>query len=512
MPEGGPKDEDPPKFIRATPENYTTNFSSDEIRILFDEYVKLEDPQQQIIISPPMDPKPSIMPMGSARKDVKIEIFDTLQENTTYTINFGKSIVDNNEGNPLPYFKYVFSTGDYIDSLAVSGSVEDAYLKAPDEFISIYLYEVDSAFSDSAVFKTTPRYVTYTLDSTNNFTLENLKEGKYQMLAILDKNNNYLYNPKREKIAFLDHYINIPTDSTYTLRLFKEKLPFEPERPKQYKGQQIIFGYEGTTHLDSVHINLLNDKPAGFASRIVKDPEKDTLYYWYAPKLKTDSLSFEVASPAGIDTLYTKIGEVDRDSLKVSAEPSSNINFNEDLVLKATTPLVSYDENYISLLDKDSAAVPFTTELKPLENQLLIKFDKTENNKYQFQALPGAVTDLFDATNDTISKELRTAALADYGKVILHLQNVQNYPILVQLTDLKGNVQAEKYSTGGNSFEFKYLKPGKFFIRIIFDRNENGKWDTGDYLEKRQPEKIEYFPDTLDVRANWDINQSFILK
>ncbi|MGA9588777.1 MAG: hypothetical protein WBV11_02995, partial [Salegentibacter sp.] len=335
---------------------------------------------------------------------------------------------------------------------------------------------------------------------------------KYQMLAILDKNNNYLYNPKREKIAFLDHYINIPTDSTYTLRLFKENLQFQPNRPKQYKGQQIIFGYEGSTHLDSVHINLLNDKPSGFASRIVKDPEKDTLYYWYAPKLETDSLSFEVASPAGIDTLYTKIGEVDRDSLKVSVEPSSNLGFNENVVLKATTPMVSYDENYFSLLDQDSAAVPFTTEFNPLENELLIKFDKTESNKYQFQALPGAVTDLFAATNDTISKQFRTAALADYGNIVLRLQNVQNYPIIAQLTNLKGEVQAEKYSTGDNTFEFKNLKPGKFFIRIIFDRNGNGKWDTGDYLQKRQPEKIEYFPDTLDVRANWDINQSFILK
>ena len=126
--------------------------------------------------------------------------------------------------------------------------------------------------------------------------------------------------------------------------------------------------------------------------------------------------------------------------------------------------------------------------------------------------MPGAVTDLFAATNDTINKQFRTAALADYGNIVLRLQNVQNYPIIAQLTDLKGDVQAEKYSTGDNTFEFKNLKPGKFFIRIIFDRNGNEKWDTGDYLKKRQPEKIEYFPDTLDVRANWDINQSFILK
>lgn len=157
MPEGGPKDEEPPEFIRANPENYTTNFNKKEIRIFFDEYIKLKNPQQQVIISPPMSPRPSILPLGTARRDVQIEIFDTLEENTTYTINFGKSIIDNNEGNPLNYFKYVFSTGDYIDSLEVGGTVEDAYLKKPADFISVFLYEVDSTFSDSVVYQQTPR-------------------------------------------------------------------------------------------------------------------------------------------------------------------------------------------------------------------------------------------------------------------------------------------------------------------------------------------------------------------
>ena len=197
MPEGGPIDEEPPRFIRANPENYTTNFDAKEISILFNEFIKLENPQQQIIISPPMDPKPNILPLGQARKDVKIEITDTLRENTTYAINFGKSIVDNNEGNPYPYFKYVFSTGDYIDSLEVSGFIEDAYLKETPEFVSIFLYEMDSTYTDSVVYNEIPRYVAYTRDSSVNFDLENLKAGKYQMVAILDDNANYKFNPAK---------------------------------------------------------------------------------------------------------------------------------------------------------------------------------------------------------------------------------------------------------------------------------------------------------------------------
>ncbi|WP_373058584.1 Ig-like domain-containing protein [Zunongwangia sp. H14] len=512
MPEGGPEDMEPPRFLRASPENFTTHFDAEEIRIFFNEYVKLKNAQQQIIISPPMDPRPSILPLGSARKDVRIQIFDTLQENTTYLVNFGKSITDNNEGNPLNYFKYVFSTGNYIDSLEVEGTVEDAYLKKPADFISIFLYEVDSTFSDSAVYKKTPRYVTYTLDSTNIFRLENLKAGTYQMLALLDKNDNYKFNPKNEKIGFIDHYITIPTDSTYKITIFEENLNFEVQRPRQFKGQQIVFGYEGVTALDSVQIELLTPKPAGFTSRIIKDSQTDSLYYWYQPKIETDSLSFEVTSPQSRDTLYTKITEMPTDSLKVSAEPSGSIDFEQDVVLKANTPLVSSDESKIKVLDKDSLPVPFSTELNLLANEFHISFKKTESNTYTLQALPGTVTDLFEDTNDTIIKQVKTRALSELGTLTFRLQNVKQFPIIAQLTDLNGKVQAEKYSEGETVLDFQNLKPGEFFMRLVFDRNKNGKWDTGDYLKKRQPEHIEYFPDTLEVRANWDQNEQFILE
>ena len=512
MPEGGPEDEEPPKFIKANPENYNTNFSAEEIRIFFNEYIKLEDARQQIVISPPIEPRPSIMPMGTARKDVMIDNLDSLQENTTYTINFGKSIVDNNEGNPLPYFKYVFSTGDYLDSLAVSGTVEDAYLKAPTEFISIFLYPVDSTFSDSLVYKETPRYITYTLDSSVNFELENLKEGTYQMLAVEDKNDNYLFNPKNEKIAFIEDYITLPTDTTYQLTLFKEELKFEAQRPKLLKGNQILFGYEGKKGVDSVKINLLTPKPQGYKSRIVKDKKTDTLYYWYNIRPENDSLSFEVVSPQRRDTLSTKIGEAERDSLNVTTEPAGNIQFDQKFKLKANTPIIKFNQELISIRDKDSVLIPFTAKMRELENEIIISFEKEESSKYQVLALPGAVTDLFEETNDTIQQNLATKAYSEYGSIILRLQNVKKYPVLVQLSNEKGELQVEKVSTGENSFHFRFLKPAKYLIRVIFDENNNGKWDTGDYLEKRQPEEIQYYRDTIDVRSNWDMNENFILK
>ncbi|MDT0687934.1 Ig-like domain-containing protein [Autumnicola psychrophila] len=512
MPEGGPKDEDPPEFIRANPENYTTNFNKKEIRIFFDEYIKLNNPQQQVIISPPMSPRPAILPLGTARRDVQIEIFDTLEENTTYTINFGKSIIDNNEGNPLNYFKYVFSTGDYIDSLEVSGTVEDAYLKKPADFISVFLYEVDSTFSDSVVYQQTPRYVTYTRDSTNNFQLENLKAGTYKMVAITDNNDNYLFNPATEKIGFVENHITIPTDSTFEITLFKEELEFEVQRPKQLKGQQILFGYEGVTDLDSVRIALLNPKPDDFSSRIVKDRKTDSLYYWYEPQLETDSLYFEVISPKSRDTLIARISEMERDSLNVSVTPSGNIGFDQEVIFRANTPLVEKNDSFISIMNQDSIAIPFSTELDLLENELRVSFEKEESSKYSVMALPGTVVDMFAATNDTLTQRVSTKAFSEFGNLTFRLQNVEQYPIIVQLTDLKGEVILEKYSTGESVVSFGNVNPGEYFMRIIYDRNENNKWDTGNYLKKIKPEQIEYFPDTLDIRANWDTNELFILE
>lgn len=511
MPEGGPEDEEPPKFLRASPENFSTNFNKEEIRIYFDEYIKLDNPTQQIIISPPMDPKPNILPMGSARKDIRIEIFDTLQENTTYTINFGKSIVDNNEANELPYFQYVFSTGDYLDSLSISGTVSDATLKEPEGPVSIFLYEVDTTFSDSSVYSKIPRYVTYSLDSLHTFKMENLKEGTYQIVAVQDNNNNYNYNPKSEKIGFIEDYITIPGDTSFHITLFKEELDFEAERPKLLKGNQILFGYEGTPELDSIEINLLNPRPTGYESRIVKDVKTDTLYYWYNQQPESDSLSFEVVSPNSRDTLFTKIAEMPRDSLNVTSEPSGNIEFSQNFKFRANTPLVDSNKEMIRVLDTDSVEVEFSTELRPYENELLLIFEKEENSNYYVRALPGALTDLFGDTNDTISQQLKTKPYSDYGSIILSLQNVDRFPIITQITNVEGEVKTERFSEGETDFNLNFLTPGKYLIRVIYDDNANQKWDTGNYLQKRPPEEIQYYRDTIEVRSNWDMRETFSL-
>ncbi|MFD2517173.1 Ig-like domain-containing protein [Salinimicrobium flavum] len=508
-PDGGPEDTDPPQYVRARPENFTTNFKSNEIRIYFDEYIKMNDPQRQIIISPPMDPRPEITPLGTASKSIRIRINDTLQPNTTYTINFGRSITDNNEGNPLDFFTYAFSTGPYIDSLTVTGNVSDALLKAPDPFISVMLYEVDSTYTDSVIYNRTPRYITNTLDSATTFQLNNLKEGTYQLVGMRDVNNNYLFDAGTDKVAFADKYINIPTDSVFDLSLFREIAPFRFLRPQQKAQQHLIMGYEGLVIPDSLQINMISPAPGAFESRLTKEPEKDTLHFWYKPATERDTIKFVAQMRVYSDTLITRLKEMKSDSLQFSFEPKSPINFDQDLRILPTIPLASTNDSLIRITDKDTLPVVFSAVYDEWRNEYKMSFDKQEDQAYTITALPGAFTDFFGKKNDTISTRIRTQSFADYGNLSLILQGVQNFPVIIQLTDEKGKVQAERYSSGGTTADFRNLKPGKYLLRLIYDSNENRIWDTGSFLQRRQPEKVVYFPDVLDVRANWDVSQPF---
>jgi uncharacterized protein (DUF2141 family) len=509
-PQGGPIDIEPPRFVRANPENYSTNFKSNEIRIFFNEYIKLNEAQRQIIISPPMDPRPEITPMGTASKMVRIRINDTLQPNTTYTINFGRSIVDNNEGNPLDFFQYVFSTGSYIDSLSISGVVTDAYLAQPDPFISVMLYEVDSTYSDSVVYNQTPRYITNTLDSTF-FQLNNLKEGTYQMVAMRDDNNNYKFDPKNEKIAFLKDFITVPSDSLYELTLFKEIPAFSTTRPAQIAEQHLVFGYTGKLDRDSLQINMISPTPENFESRITKDPAKDTLHYWYKPLIESDSLKFIAETPQVRDTLIVRRKKMNKDSLSFSFDPSGTLAFNRNVNILPTIPLENINDSLIGVFKSDSIPVEFTTRHEAFENRLVLEFKKEESSNYRFRALPGAFTDFYGTQNDSIEKNFRTQSYSDFGSAIVSLQNVEQYSVILQLTNEKGEVQSSEYLNSGTNHTFQYLKAGKYLLRAIYDTNENGIWDTGNYLKEEQPEEIIYFPDVLDIRANWDQTYVFPL-
>lgn len=508
-PTGGEKDKEPPIITKTIPENFSTNFKGNEIRIYFDEFVKVKNMQKQLIISPPMNTEPTISPLSTASKYIKIIINDTLEDNTTYAFNFGQSIVDNNEENPYEYYRYVFSTGDIIDSLSVKGTIIDAEKRKPDTFVSVMLYELDSTYTDSTVYKQKPKYITNTLDSLTTFSIENIKEGQYKLIALKDNNGNFTYQQKNDKIGFYEGVVSVPTDSTYILKLFQEDLDFDVVRPKQIAGQKIAFGYEGD--YQDMKIDILGETPDDFETRITKDKTKDTLYYWYKPKIEIDSALFVITNKTFIDTLTHKFRDIDKDTLVIKPVNSGTLNFTEDFIVEGTVPFVNIDEKKITILDQDSTRVAFTTKFNELENSYYFNFEKKESDKYTIQMLPNAFEGFFGNVNDTLNYSVRTKTLADYGNIRIQLKNAE-YPVIVQITTDKGEVKYEQFATEERLFDFKNIDPGSYYIRVVFDANGNQKWDSGNYLKKQQPERISYYPDIIDGRAGWDQVFEFILK
>ena len=486
------------------------NFKTNKIRLYFDEYVKLKDIEKQLIVSPPLKYTPIITPQGSANKYVEIILKDTLKENTTYTFNFGQSIIDNNEGNPYSFLTYVFSTGDYIDSLKVSGVVKDAFNKNADTFISIMLYEIDSTYTDSTIYRQPPNYITNTLDSTPIFHLKNLKEGKYAMFGVKDEAKNNIFNQKTDKIAFIKDTINLPTDSVYLLTMFKEIPDYSISVPNFAAKNKIIFGYQGNGK--DISIKPLSILPDTVKTKITKEREKDTLNYWFTP-FKVDSLVFTVSNEKErlIDTFTVKTKKVAMDTLILQANQRGSLEFGRPFYIGANTPISSMDSSKVSMIRKDSSMVKFALELDTLGNKIDFDFEVEPNESYVLDLLPGAIMDFFGTENDTLSYRLTTKSYADFGNLRLTLEGPVTYPLIVQLTDEKGKTKKELFATEPQIFEFNNIDPSKYLIRLIFDVNNNQKWDTGNYLKQIQPERVVYYPNVLEVRANWEMEQTFTL-
>lgn len=500
---GGDKDTLAPVLKASFPKNGSVNFQGKEIKLVFDELVKLKNINKQLIVSPPMKIAPEIFPQN-ASKTITIKIKDTLQPNTTYSFNFGQSIEDNNEGNPYSQFKYVFSTGNYIDSLKLKVKVKDALEKKVDNFVTVMLYEIDEKFNDSTIYKETPRYITNTLDSLKLVTIENIKAGKYQLIALKDNGNNK-YNPKSDKIAFFNGTITIPDDDIYELELFKEVLPFNAIKPFQASGNRLIIATDGKAKDAKITVKNGNDV---LPSIITQFPKKDSLQIWYKSP-KVDSLLVSVEKDNFKKEFWTKIKEQKKDSLKFSADFSSSIPLRERFVINSSTPIVKFDKTKITIRNKDSIAVNFTTEIDEFNQMVYIDFKKEPLEKYVITAMPKTFTDFFENVNDTLNYSLSTKNSTEYGNLRLILENAKRFPIIVELTDKTGKVKATAYTEKETTVEFLNIEPLLYTVRIIYDDNKNRVWDTGNYLEKRQSEEVIYFPKEIDVRANWDVEQPF---
>lgn len=511
-PSGGPKDSIPPIILKSNPENYTTNFEGNEIRVYFDEFIKLKDLQKSLVVSPPLEFQPIITPTVSS-KVLKVKIQDTLKQNTTYVFNFGRSIVDNNEENEYDYFKYVFSTGDFIDSLKVRGNLKESLLPELQAKTTVMLYEVNESFTDSIIYKDKPSYISSTREESSDFELTNVKEGTYLLVAIQEENNDYQFNPSTDKLAFHSEMITVPTDTSYTLTLFKEVPEFSLGRASHVKKNRIVIGFQGP--LDTLQIDPLFELPEGYQTRILKDSGKDSLNYWFQPAFDIevqDTVQFKVRYADVQDTLTVRLKDLYADSLQVSKLNKGVITPKDTLKFKASTPLESFNELAIEILDNDSLSVDKKVFLDKRKNEVNIAFDIQEEQVYRFTALPEAFTDFYGNVNDTLQFTYRTLPLSDYGVLRFNVEGPVEFPVIVELVDDKYKVVASKYLEEREPILFDYLETGNYFVRILFDTNKNRQWDSGNFLGKIQPEKVVYYPTPIEIRPNWDKNETFIFE
>ena len=512
-PSGGPKDEDAPLFVTADPPYESINFNKDEINIYFDEYIKLKDINKQLIISPPLNPNnPSLIsPQGSPSKYINIKILDTLLANSTYIFDFGNSVQDNNESNTLERFKYVFSTGKYIDSLTLEGNVKNSFKSENIENIKLLLYRLDSSYTDSAIYKRKPDYVTSTLDSSN-YKFSNLRKGNYLLVALKDLRSDYIFNPKTDEIGFLKDTISLPRDSIVgsVVSIFKEELPYIFKRGKELRKGQLIFGYEGKT--SNLKIETLSSVPDDFQTIIFPEKGKDTLNLWHSP-IEKDSLIFKVSNNnSSIDTVIVKLRKKKIDSLEIKKLTSGVLDYNDTLFFATNNPIVKLDISKINFVDADSTSIPFSPFISKKESKFGFIFEKKFKTSYNLNLYPNALTDIFKTSNDTIKYRFRTRSLEDYGEIVLVIQNPKMTPVIIQLIETNDKTVAQEITSSSETISFKYLTPKKYKIRIIYDTNNNGKWDTGSYLQKQQPEPVEYFSEIQEVRANWLLNEVIKIK
>ncbi|MGA1776634.1 MAG: Ig-like domain-containing protein [Flavobacteriaceae bacterium] len=505
-PTGGPRDSIPPVLVNANPKLNTTFFDKEGFTLTFDEYVTLKDVSKQLIVSPPLSSSQyKVYPTTGASKKISLVLNDSLMDNTTYTFNFGESIVDFNEGNPTPFLTYTLSTGATIDSLYIKGKVLDAFEKDTETFISLQLYPVDSIYKDSTIYTQKPLYVTSTLDTTV-YRFQNLRAGKYNLIALQDLAGNYLFDQSVDKIGFVNQLIELPQDSIIDLRLFKEKTNFSWDAPYFINDHHVALAYYG--EYDAQPYKMISEVPSTFESLVTKSREKDSLNFWFKGAT-LDSIKFELEIR---DTLRTKtafLKEPIEDSLVISQFTKGTLRLKNLFELSSNLPVTTVNNSRLLVTNVDTVPVP--AQLKILENydRIAVDFEVLPNDRYTVTLYPNALEDFWGRTHDTLVYRTSTKKIEDYGNIYLRVQHDSPHPYLIEL--LNNNKVVRRYDSlvPGNNYSFELLDAGKYTVRLIEDANNNKLWDTGDYLEKRQPEKVIYYWKEIDLRANWDMNETF---
>jgi uncharacterized protein (DUF2141 family) len=514
-PSGGKIDNTPPHVTRYKPDSAAVNFKAKHIEIEFDEFVVLKDQTSQILISPLMDKQPDV---HVDNKSIIIDLKAPLKDSTTYTISFGNAIQDNHEGKSIANFRYVFSTGTYVDSLALSGNVINALTRQPEKSMLVMLY---AALSDSTPFLQTPAYFART-DASGNYRIENVKPGTYKVFALLDANANYKFNSS-EQLGFIEEPFNFRRNDTINLVVFKQNP--EVQRIKKayqdgYRKIKIAFAMPA----EDISLEPLNMAILPEQSVIEKTSGGDTLSYWFKIP-ESDSLILRVRDKRMIcDTLryklFTRTKLINQNKgkkpflvLTTNLRPDKLFDLDSPILFEFASPVT----DLVTAADKIQLRED-TLKKNIFERGKLFWKDKQrslrfrvwsdslhplkESHKYHLLVLPGAFTDIQGFTNDTVKIDFRTQESRYYGTLKMHL-HVSPGTYLLQLLDEGGNIVRSVSLKQGEDLDFNYLPPAKYQVRLIYDSNGNGRWDTGNYLKHLQPERVVYDSQIIVIRSNW---------
>jgi hypothetical protein len=571
---GGPKDEVPPRFVSSIPANHSTDFNAERIDITFDEYLQLEDAGNQFYSSPPIKKKPEILLYS---KTVRMTLKEPLLPDITYSFDFGSSIGDLNEGNLATGFLYVFSTGDHVDSLTFTGKVVNAFDLKPngkDDKVATWVMLYDD-LSDSAVYKQTPTYIART-DQLGFFTFSHIRPDTFRIFALRDMGSNLVFDMPAERIAFSDtliitdqRYYHSPEMPLFTSRntpdSIKEKNPallhtdielyqFEEKPAKQYRtvyerkeSNMLRFAY--SMPVDSLGINIVDYEPAGKWYELETSANNDTLDYWLTDTAlvnrstllvllhspRTDSLNHLIYTD---DTLKLTF-EAPKQPMKsrrerkeeegkpkprtalqtmtITTNVKGTMELTDRLQLVSSQPIEAADPSKIILqeqVDTLQKPVAFTfTRDSVNARKAYLDWKLKEDTRYFLTIDSMSFTSIYNVFNDSTGINF-TSQKEDYYSIMTITFDSIPCPLVVQaLNGDKEVVVKQTTLSQGNVATIDYLKPDKYRVKLIYDRNGNGKWDTGDYLKKIQPEKVEYFSEPeVETHSNVTTELQWSLK
>ena len=478
----------------------------------FDEYIRVDGYSSQLIVSPPLKKLPEYSLRG---KKLIITWSDTLLPNTTYQFNFGQAVVDVNEGNINTDLVYVFSTGDYIDSLSISGQVVSSKTNAPSEATAVMIYRGEA---DSLPATGPPDYFTLT-DTAGNFKIKYLPEGDFKIFSLKEESINYIYNGPPEQIGFYDGRVySSLNDSTDLILIpaFIEKDTSQyivSQKETDYGYYEIAFNIS-TKNPDVQFYDTETDEKLEAISQI--NTARDTIKSWV---ILPDRDNFEEAvvyirdDTTFADTAFwyieTNPRYREKAELKITSNTTANkLDLEKSLTFDFNNPIVDIDTSLISFLEDSIQIFPDEFKRLNLNRQISVAYPYKASSNYIFRAKPGAFIDVYGIYSDSISILFNLRDSEFYGSLSVAIlaadKNNANENKILQVLNSEGKVIASRTYTTNLETTFTRVIPGKYKIQVIFDENDNGIWDTGVYNKKIQPERLSFYPEEIEVRSNWE--------